>query len=80
MDFADRQHVTSYVSLFSMVLGKTIETNGTISIEKNTPNGYALFAFDPSPNLTDSESFSLARQKTVRVDMTFGEALPSNAS
>jgi hypothetical protein len=59
-----------------MVLRKTIETKGTISTEEY-PNGYALYAFDLSPDLTDSGSFSLARQGTVRVDMTFGEALPS---
>ena len=33
-----------------------------------------------SPDLTDTESFSLARQGTVRVDMTFGEALPSTVT
>ena len=44
------------------------------------PNGYALYAFDLSPDLTDSESFSLARQETVCVEMTFGEALPSTVT
>jgi hypothetical protein len=44
------------------------------------PSGFALYAFDLSPILTDSKSFSLARQGTVRVDMTFGEALPSTVT
>jgi len=33
-----------------------------------------------SPDLTDSESFSLARQGTIRVDMTFGEALENTVT
>jgi hypothetical protein len=38
-----------------------------------------LYAFDLSPDLTDSDSFSLFHQGIFRVDMTF-EALPSTVT
>lgn len=76
MDYANSQHITSYMSLFNGV-GKDNRDEGNGIDREEYPNGYALYAFDLSPDLTDSESFSLARQGTVRVDMTFGVALPN---
>ena len=65
MDFANRQHVTSYMSLFNGI-GKDNRDEGNDIGREEYPNGYALYDFDLSPDLTDSESFSLARQGTVR--------------
>ena len=79
MDYANRQHVTSYMSLLNGI-GKYIRREGNDIERGEYPNGYASYAFDLSPDLTDSESFSLARQRTVCVDMTFGEALPNTVT
>ena len=39
------------------------------------PNGYALYAFDLSPDLAEEEHFKLVKQGTVRVELKFGTAL-----
>jgi hypothetical protein len=39
-------------------------------------NGYALYAFDLSPDLADEGHFNLAKQGGVRVNLMFGTALP----
>jgi hypothetical protein len=40
-------------------------------------NGYALYAFDLSPDLADEGHFNLAKQGGVRVNLKFGTALPN---
>ena len=40
-------------------------------------NGYALYAFDLSPDLAEEGHFNLAKQGTVRVELKFGTALPN---
>jgi len=74
LDYANGQYVTSYMSLFNGT-GKDNRDEGNDIDRQDFANGYALYAFDLSPDLTDSESFSLARQGTVRVDLAFGDAL-----
>jgi len=41
---------------------------------------YIYTRFRPSPDLTDSDSFSLTRQGTVCVALTFGEALENTVT
>jgi hypothetical protein len=79
LDYGNGQYVTSYMSLFNGT-GKDNRDEGNDIDRADFANGYALYAFDLSPDLTDSESFSLARQGTVRVDLTFGEALPNTVT
>ena len=79
VDYTNSQYVTSYMSLFNGV-GKDNGDEGKDIDREEFANGYALYAFDLSPDLTDSESFSLARQGTVRVDLTFGEELTNTIS
>ena len=67
------------MSLFNGI-GEDNRDEGNDIDREEYSNGYALYAFDLSPDLTDSESFSLARQGTVRVDMTLGVALPSTVT
>ena len=79
LDYANEQYVTSYMGLFNGT-GKDNRDEGNDIDRQDFANGYALYAFDLSPALTDSESFSLARQGTVRVDLTFAEALPNTVT
>ena len=77
MDYTNNQYVTSYMSLFNG-FGKDNRDEGNDIAREEYAN--AFYAFNLSPNLTDSESFSLARQRTVRVDLTFGGELASTIS
>jgi hypothetical protein len=79
LDYENGQYVTSYMSLFNGT-GKDNRDEGNDIDRQEYANGCALYAFDLSPDLTDSESFSLARQGTVRVDLTFGEALANTVT
>ena len=38
--------------------------------------GYALYAFDLSPDLLDDEKFDLAKSGSVRLEVKFADALP----
>ena len=44
------------------------------------PNGYAVYAFDLSPDLADEGHFNLAKQGTVRVELKFGIALANTVT
>ena len=74
-DFATGQYVSSFMSLFSGT-GKENRDEGNGINRSDFANGYALYAFDLSADLSENESFNLARHGTVRIDMKFGEALP----
>jgi len=39
-------------------------------------NGYALYAFDLSPDLTDDEKFELLRTSSVRLQIKFEDQMP----
>ena len=67
------------MSLFNGI-GKDDRDEGNDIDREEYANGYASYAFDLSPDLTDSESFSLARQGTVRVDLAFAEELTNTIS
>ena len=43
-------------------------------------NGYALYAFDLSPDLAEEGHFNLAKQGTARVELKFGTALPNTVT
>jgi len=75
LDYERGQYVTSYMSLFNGTGKDNRDEGNDIDSRQEYAAGCALYTFDLSSNITDSESFSLARQVTVRVDMTFGEAL-----
>ena len=79
MNYTNNQNVTSYMSLFNGV-GKDNRDEGNDIAKEEYANRYALYAFDLSQDLTDSGSFSLARQVTIRVDLTFGEEFANTIS
>jgi hypothetical protein len=63
------------MSLFSGT-GKENRDEGNGISRSDFANGFALYAFDLTADLSENESFNLARHGAVRIDMTFGEALP----
>jgi len=44
------------------------------------PGGYAIYAYDLSPDLSDSGHFNLQREGSVRVDIKFAAALPNTVN
>ena len=75
LDFANRQYITSYMSLFNGT-GKQNRDEGNGIDRDDYADGYALYAFDLSPDLSENDHFNLTRQGTVRLDMKFAVALP----
>ena len=79
LDFANRHYVTSFMSLFNGT-GKQNRDEGNDIDRLDFANGYALYAFDLSPDLSENDHFNLTRQGTVRLDMKFAAALPHTVS
>jgi hypothetical protein len=75
-NFASGQYISSFMSLFSGI-GKANRGEGNDIDRFDFANGYALYAFDLTPDLSEDDHFNLARQGTVRVDMKFANALPN---
>ena len=57
--------------------GKENRDEGNDIAREHYPNGYALYAFNLSPDLAEQGHFILAKQGTVRVELKFGTALPN---
>ena len=73
-DYANGQYISSYLSLFSGT-GKINRDEGNQISREDYPNGYALYAFDLSPDLAEDDHFNLAKDGSLRVVLKFAEAL-----
>lgn len=79
VDFANSLYATSYMSLFNGT-GTDNRNEGNDISRTDYGQGFALYAFDLTPDLSENESFNLTRQGTVRVDAKFSTALPNTVS
>jgi len=77
LNFPSDQYLQGYMSLFSG-MGKQYKNEG-VDIERiDFKNGYSIYAFDLTPDLASEDShFNLIKDGSLRVDMTFREALPN---
>ena len=66
-NFSNRQYIQAYMSLISGK-GKENRDEGNDIAREYYPNGYALYAFDISPNLAEEGHFNLEKQGTVRLN------------
>jgi hypothetical protein len=73
-NFADEQYISSYVGLFSGT-GKLNKDDGNNIERSEFAKGYALYAFDLSPDLAEDDHFNLSRQGGVRLALKFATAL-----
>jgi hypothetical protein len=78
-DFTARQFNWAYKSEQEM-LGKLYRDEGNGITRNVFANGYALYAFDLSPDLADEGHFNLAKQGGVRMNLKFGAALPNTVT
>jgi hypothetical protein len=74
LDYAAGRYVTAYAGLFGGT-NKINRDEGNGVSRFDYANGYALYAYDLSPDLGENDHVNLTRQGTVRLDLKFGTAL-----
>ena len=74
LDFATGRYVAAYAGLFGGT-NKINRDEGNDISRSDYANGYALYAYDLTPDLAENDHVNLTRQGTVRLDLKFGEAL-----
>ena len=73
-NFEANNYIMAYSSLFSGT-GKLQKDEGIDTMLIDYGNGYALYAFDLTPDLAGGGHFNLLRQGNVRLEWKFGVAL-----
>ena len=74
INFASNQYINAYATLF-MGTGKWMRDEGNQISREDFAGGYALYAFDLTPDLSEGDHFNLLKQGNVRLDMKFSQAL-----
>jgi hypothetical protein len=76
-NFAANNYIGAYMSLFSGT-GKQQRDEGNDIQRDDFPRGYALYAFDLTPDQCESSGhFNLVKEGSVRIDLKFANALPN---
>jgi hypothetical protein len=75
-NYAANQFVNAYMSLYSGT-GKQQKDEGNFIERSEYSGGYALYAFDLTPDMAEEGHFNLAKEGSVRVDLKFSAALPN---
>jgi len=73
-DFDNHQSLMGYLSLFTGS-GKYRRDEGLDIDREEYENGYTLFAYDLSPDLTEEGYFNLVKEGSIRVELKFAQAL-----
>jgi hypothetical protein len=73
-DFVAGRYIAAYSGLFGGT-NKINRDEGNDISRSDYANGYALFAYDLTPDLAENYHVNLTRQGTVRLDLRFGIAL-----
>ena len=74
LDFAAGRYVAAYAGLFGGT-NKINRDEGNGLSRTDFSNGYALYAYDLTPDLGEDDHVNLTRQGTVRLNLKFGAAL-----
>lgn len=74
LDYRRNRYVAAFTGLF-VGTGKDNRDEGNGINRSDFANGYALYAFDLTPDLSEADHFNLSRQGTVRIDLKFAAAL-----
>ena len=74
LDYAAGRYVAAYAGLFGGT-NKINRDEGNDISRFDFANGYALYAYDLTPDLGENDHVNLTRQGTVRLDLKFGAAL-----
>jgi len=74
MNYNNHEWIRAYNSLYTGT-GRLFCDEGLDINREEYPNGYALYAFDLSPDLTDDDRFDLLRTGSVRLQLKFSQDL-----
>jgi len=74
MDYTGTQWIRAYNSLYTGT-GRLFYDKRLAIERMDYPFGYALYAFDLSPDLTDDEKFELLCTGSVRLQLKFSQRL-----
>ena len=74
LDYDAGRYIAAYAGLFGGT-NKINRDEGNDISRYDFANGYALYAYDLSPDLGENDHVNLTRQGTVRLDLKFGVAL-----
>jgi hypothetical protein len=75
-DFETHNSMSGYLSLFTGS-GKYRRDEGLDIDREEYENGYTLFAYDLSPDLSEEGYFNLIKEGSIRVELKFAQALPN---
>jgi hypothetical protein len=73
-NFGANSFIKAYSSLFGGT-GKLMKDEGSDVNRSDFPSGYALYAFDLTPDLAEEGHFNLIKHGNVRLDLKFSQAL-----
>jgi hypothetical protein len=74
MDYTNNQYVTAFMGMFSGTRKENQDEGNGID-RSEFARGYSLYVFDLTPDLSENDSFNLARSGGVRLSMKFSTAL-----
>ena len=75
-NYNENKYIMAYSTLFSGT-GKLNRDEGNQVTRRDFPGGYAIYAFDLTPDLAEPDHFNLIKDVSVRIDMKFANALPN---
>ena len=75
-NFENDKIAQAYMNLF-IGTGKAFKDEDIDITRQEYSNGYTLFCFDMTPDLGESDHFNLIKSGSIRLKMTFAEALPN---
>ena len=78
-DFANARYVRCFESLFSGT-GKLYQDEGNQIDRSEYSQGYALYGFDLTPDLSDGEHFHLVKKGNLRLEIKFSTALAASVN
>lgn len=79
LNFDQNQYLSGYMSLFSG-LGLLYHDQGNAISREEYPEGYTMYAFDLSPDLSAGPHVSALKQGNLRLGFQFAEGLPSTVN
>ena len=78
-NYANQLYVRAYNTLFSGT-GKIFRDKGNALDKTAFSKGYALYAFNLTPDLGEDDYFNLTKQESVRLVLKFRDALTKNVT
>ena len=73
-DLENNEYIRGYNTLFEGI-DKPVFTNGNFISRADYPNGYALFAYDLSPDLCSGDHFNVLRKGNLAIEVNFEKSL-----